>query len=160
MMPRRAASFDRARRSGAGFTLLEVLVAATIMAIAVSGLLANLSTSMRVAARLGDYDRATLLARQKMDELLVNMKTPRSAPFQGNWDPALTSGLICGWQAVVQPWDVPSGAVVGTPVLDRIDLTVWWVANNQRRSFRFEGYRRGIVTPQDVAAGLPPPIQQ
>ena len=58
----------------AGFTLLEVLVATTIMAIAVSGLLASLSTSLRVASRLTDYDRATLLAREKMDELLVNEK--------------------------------------------------------------------------------------
>ena len=143
-----------------GFTLLEVLVATTIMAIAVSGLLANLSTSMRAAARLNDYDRATLLARQKMDELLAAAKTPRSTPFQGTWDPALTSGLICGWQADVRPWDVPRGAGVGTPVLDRVDLTVWWMANGTRHTFRFEGYRRGIVTPEDLAAGLPPPPPQ
>ena len=46
-----------------GFTLLEVLVATVIMAIAVSGLLANLSTSLRTGARLTDYDRAAQAGR-------------------------------------------------------------------------------------------------
>ena len=143
-----------------GFTLLEVLVASAIMGIAVTGLLASLSTSMRTASRLTDYDRATLLARQKMDELLVDDKAPRAVPLQGTWNPALTSGLPCGWQATIRAWDVPQGAGPGSPVLDRILLTVWWVANGQRRTFTFEGYRRGILTVQDLAAGpIPPPPQ-
>ena len=41
-----------------GFTLLEVLVATLIMGIAVGGLMSALSTSMRSASRLTDYDRA------------------------------------------------------------------------------------------------------
>ena len=143
-----------------GFTLLEVLVASAIMGIAVTGLLASLSTSMRTASRLTDYDRATLLARQKMDELMVDDKAPRSAPFEGTWDLALTSGLSCGWQAVVRPWDAPPGAGPGSPVLDRIQLTIWWVANGQRRTFTLEGYRQGILTPHDLAGGpIPPPPQ-
>jgi general secretion pathway protein I len=143
-----------------GFTLLEVLVASAIMGIAVTGLLASLSTSMRTAGRLTDYDRATLLARQKMDELLVDVKAPRSVPFHGTWDPALTSGLPCGWQATIRPWDVPQGAGPGSPVLDRIELTIWWMANGQRRTFKFEGYRQGILTAQDLAGGpIPPPPQ-
>ena len=52
-----------------GFTLLEVMVATTIMAIAVVGLLSSLSASLRNAARLTDNDRSALLARRKMDEL-------------------------------------------------------------------------------------------
>ena len=143
-----------------GFTLLEVLVATAIMAIAVSGLLSSLATSMRTAGRLTDYDRATMLARQKMDALLVDEKAPRSAPFQGEWDPALTTGLPCGWQAIVRPWDVPPGAGVGTPVLDRVQLTVWWITNGQRRTFTLEGYRTGILTPQDLAGGPIPPQPQ
>jgi len=52
----------------AGFTLLEVLVATVIMGIAVAGLIAGLSQSVRNAARLSDYDRAAMLARTKMNE--------------------------------------------------------------------------------------------
>ena len=54
-----------------GFTLLEVMVATTIMGIAVVTLLSALSTSVRNATRLTDYDRAVLLARAKMDALLA-----------------------------------------------------------------------------------------
>ena len=66
-------------RKPQGFTLLEVLVATAIMAIAVTGLLTSLSTSLRNAARVTSVDRATLLARQKMDELLSEPKLPKSA---------------------------------------------------------------------------------
>ena len=46
-------------RSRRGFTLLEVMVATTIMGIAVVTLLSALSTSVRNATRLTDYVRAT-----------------------------------------------------------------------------------------------------
>ena len=54
-----------------GFSLLEVMVATFIMAVAVVALLSNLTTSLRNASRLTDYDRAALMARHKMDELLL-----------------------------------------------------------------------------------------
>jgi len=54
-----------------GFTLLEVLVATLVMAIAVAGLMSAISSSLRNAVRLTDHDRAVLLGRQKMDELLL-----------------------------------------------------------------------------------------
>ena len=59
-----------------GFTLLEVLVATAIMGIAVTGILSAISGASRNAARLTEYDRATLLARQRMDEILVDHKFP------------------------------------------------------------------------------------
>src|ERR1700732_4798184 len=55
-----------------GFTLIEVLVAAAIMGIAVAGILGGLSTAARNASKLTQMDRAALLARQKMDEILVD----------------------------------------------------------------------------------------
>ena len=55
-----------------GFTLLEVLVATLIMGIAVAGILSGMAGASRNAARLTDIDRATLLAKQKMDELLLD----------------------------------------------------------------------------------------
>ncbi len=55
-----------------GFTLLEVMVASLIMGIAVAGVLSGLAGAARNASRLTDYDRATLVAKQKMDELLLD----------------------------------------------------------------------------------------
>lgn len=137
-----------------GFTLLEVLVATLIMAVAITGLLSSLSTSLRSAARLTDYDRAALLARQKMDELLISSKVQKLTPFEGTWGREVIGDLHAGWRARLAPFEMPPGAGPGTPFLERIELEIWWMNGDQRRSFRLEGFRRAILTPQDAAAGV------
>lgn len=137
-----------------GFTLLEVLVATLIMGIAVAGALSALSTSARNASRLTDYDRATLLAKSKMDELLANQQLQRKVPLQGVFDPALTGGVPAGWNARVMPFETAAGAAPGRWVLDRIELQIWWMTGpaNQptRHEFSLEGFRRGILQPGDL----------
>lgn len=133
-----------------GFTVLEVLVATMIMGIAVSGILSGMAAAARNAARLAQFDRATLLARQKMDELLVNQEIPRSAPTEGLWDPALSGTVRTGWRAVIEPMESAPGAGAGRWVVDRIQLEVWWMDGQTRRSFSLEGFRRGILRPGDV----------
>jgi general secretion pathway protein I len=136
-----------------GFTLLEVLVATLIMALAVTGLLSALSTSLRSASRLTDYDRAALLARQKMDELMIATKAPKLAPFAGTWGPEVTGGLQTGWRARITPFEMTPGAAAGAAFLERIELEIWWMYGEQRRTFQIEGFRRSVLTPDDVAAG-------
>ncbi len=125
-----------------GFTLLEVLVATLIMAIAVTGLLSALSTSLRTASRLTDYDRAVLLGRQKMDELLIADKLPKLTPFEGTWDQSVTGGAEMGWRARLSPFEKPPNAAPGTTFLERIQLEIWWMNGDQRRTFSLEGFRR------------------
>ena len=137
-----------------GFTLLEVLVASLVMAIAVTGLLSALSTSLRTASRLTDYDRAALLGRQKMDELMLATKVQKLEVIEGSWAPELTGGLQIGWRARITPFEVPKGGAPGTPILERIELEIWWMSGAQRRTFVLEGFRRAIMTP-DEAAGVP-----
>jgi general secretion pathway protein I len=134
-------------RSRRGFTLLEVMVATTIMGIAVVTLMAGLSTSVRNAARLTDYDRAALLARAKMDSLLVEPKLPQGTVLQEAFDPVLLGGARGGWRAQVTPFEIPEGAGPGSPCLDRVQLEIWWMSGNQRRSFSLDGFRRGVVLP-------------
>ena len=118
------------------------MVATLIMSIAVVGLLSSLSTSINNAAKLTSHDRAVQLARQKMDELLIaTMKLPTNVPIQGQWDSAT------GWQARITTFEKPEAAGPGTPVLERVELEVWWMAGEKRRTFTLEGYRRGVLTP-------------
>ena len=133
-----------------GFTLLEALVATIIMGIAVSGILSAISASTRNASRLTQYDRATLLARQKMDELLVDLKLPRKVPVGGNWLPQQSGGVPAGWSAVVTPFEAAPGTGVGQWVVDRVQLEVWWMDGTSRRAFQLEGFRRGVLRPGDL----------
>jgi general secretion pathway protein I len=138
-----------------GFTLLEMLVATTIMGIAVVSLLANLSTSLRNASRLTEADRAALLARRQMDALLLNPRLPKLVVIGGEFDPSLTGGISAGWRARVTPFEMQPQAGPGAALLERIELEIWWaVGEERRRSLRLEAYRRGVLAPADlVAAG-------
>ena len=126
------------------------MVATLIMAIAVTGLLSALSTSLRTAARLTDYDRATLLARQKMDELMIANGLPKLIPFQGTWDRDVTGGVDMGWRARLTPFERPTGAGPGAAFLERIELEIWWMNGSQRRSLSLDGFRRAVLTRDDL----------
>lgn len=137
-----------------GFTLLEVLVATVIMAIAVTGLLSALSSSLGNAARLTDYDRAALLGRQKMDELLLSTALPKLVPIEGVWEPELSGGLRIGWRARFTPFETLQHPGPGMPYLERVELEIWWMNGEKRRTLELEGFRRSVLTPEDVAAGV------
>ena len=128
-----------------GFTLLEMLVATAIMGIAVVGLMANLSASLRNAARLTDYDRAALLAHEKMDELLLDTRLPKLGTLQGDFDPALTGNNAAGWTARIAPFEVPPDAPPGSEILEQLELTVWWGSKDRPRTLVLEAYRRGML---------------
>src|SRR5262249_20437517 len=135
-----------------------VLVATVIMAVAVAGLMSAIQTSLRSASRLTDYDRAVLLGRQKMDELLISIKLPRLTPIEGAWDPATTGGLPVSSRARLTPLEAPPNAGPGTRFLERLDLEISWPGQDQkRRSFSLEGFRSEVLTADDIGAGLGAP---
>lgn len=131
-----------AKESRAGFTLLEVLVATVIMGIAVAGLIAGLSQSVKNAARLTDYDRAAMLARTKMNELVLDVNLPFDGSVDGQFDPEQSGGLASGWRAALRPFEMPPLAVPGTMILQRIALEIWWQPmSGTRRTIQLESYR-------------------
>jgi general secretion pathway protein I len=130
------------RRSQGGFTLLEILVASTIMGVAVVGMLSGISGSLRNAARLTDYDRIALVARAKMDALLVDHRLPKLIVVEGEFDPVLLGGAKGGWRARVSPFELPPAPSPRAQAIERIQLEIWWMAGEERRSFSLEAFRR------------------
>jgi general secretion pathway protein I len=136
-------------RSDRGFTLLEMIVATTILAVAIVGLMSGLSATTRNAARLQDYDRAVQLARLRMNELIVDTRAPRNTPLAGPFDPALTGGADAGWKARITEFEKSPSPAPGQPAIDRIELEVWWNSGLSTRTFTLEGYRQRIMLPED-----------
>lgn len=136
-----------------GFTLLEVLVATMLMAVAVVALLSNLTTSTRNASKLTDHDRAALLARHKMDELLTTARLPQMQIIEGRFDPAQVAGMEAGWRARAAVFEAPPGAGPGAQVLERVELAIWFKRGEQPKTFYLEAYRKRWLQPGD-----PPPM--
>jgi general secretion pathway protein I len=119
-----------------GFSLLEVLVATAIMGIAITGLIVGLSQSVKNASRLSEYDRAAMLARTKMNDLLLDVTLPFDGPAEGNFD------ATHGWRAVTKPFDLPPNAGPGVVILQQIALEIWWQPETgTRRTLQLTGYR-------------------
>ncbi len=120
-----------------GFTLLEVLVATLLMAIAVTSLMSNLSTSTANLMRATDLDRLTALTKSKMDELITRpglMNGVVEGPF------AVGSPARGGWRATIFVAGVANQG--GGDRLERIQLETWLEVGGKRRTMFLETYRR------------------
>ena len=139
-----------------GFTLLEMIVATVILAVAVVGLLSGISGALRNAARLTAYDRAVQLGRLRMNELLADSRLPRDTVLTGQFDSQLTGGLEAGWQARLENFEMPPNPRPGQMSLDRIELQVWWMAGSARRTFTLDSFRQRLLQAKDLVPGAGP----
>jgi hypothetical protein len=127
-----------------------MLVASTIMAIAIVGLLSGIGGATRNAARLRDYDRAAQLARLRMNEFLADDTMPRDQVLSGQFDTSLTGGMEIGWQARLTTVEMPPSPMTGQPCLQRIELQVWWMSGEQKRTFTLDSHRTHMLRPGDL----------
>jgi general secretion pathway protein I len=133
------------RQNKKGFTLLEVLVASTIMAIAIGTLMSAITTSLRNASRIAENDRAAVIAKRVMDELVAGPALPSGEMVTRQFDPRQT-GFSGGFQARMEPFEK-----IGNKGLDRIAMELYWFTpTGDRRTFQLEAYR-----PSGVPIGGP-----
>jgi general secretion pathway protein I len=112
------------RRSG-GFTLLEVMIALAIVAIALVSLLGLANRSIAVQDRLQRLTRATLLAQEKMTEIEL-----ASAAKTLAFDPA--EGVFAEPFSDFR-WRL-SFAETPIPVVTQVTVTVAWGAEERNEA--------------------------
>ena len=106
------------QKKTSGFTLLETLVAVTILGMVVAVISSVLTTSMRNVTRAEEYQHVALLARSQMHELLALPAWRDGQMWEGNW----ANG--CRWRAQVSRYSSPD--IPSTHELMRMTLVARW----------------------------------
>ncbi len=117
------------RRSG-GFTLLEVLVAFTVLAISLGVLFEIFSTGMRASRSAEEYTRATLLAESKLAAIGI----------EGTLEEGETTGEYgdgYAWRVAIRPYRLDEAEAEGVaPPIEAYEVvvTVAWGQGSRERS--------------------------
>jgi hypothetical protein len=83
-----------------------------------------------------------MLARNKMNELLLDPSLPFTGTVEGNFDSESAAGTVSGWRAATRPFEMRPESGPGSEVLQEVALEVWWKPDGgDRRTLRVEGYR-------------------
>ena len=137
-------------RRARGYTLIEVVVAFAVLAVALTLLLGTLTNSSRQVRWSADAGRAAMLAQSVLDELDTN------GPLRaGDRDGELEDGRY-RWQLHVAPYRTNAAASTqpvdpNAPVLLALDLTMTWGDGGPRERLELHSLR---LVPANL--GAPP----
>lgn len=122
-------------RSQRGFSLLEVIAAIMLLAIAFAALMKVAGGSISLTQNAAGYTEAALWARGLLDSAFVG------EPLQ----PGSSAGQfdkLYRWQLAVTPWNAAGNAPANAPLhLYQLDLDVLWGPLSRPRSAHFRTLR-------------------
>ena len=120
-----------------GFTLLEVLVALTILGLGFSAVFAGISGSVRSMERARNVDQRVELAREKLSELDLLQKIRPSDSATGQFADGTR------WTLQSSPFiaSVKDGPQPNAASMLRIVLTIEWMGRNGTQKQVIESYR-------------------
>lgn len=140
-MPNRTTITTGRPRRARGFTLLEVVMAFSILAIGLTMAMGVATNSMRQARQAADHTVAALHAQTLLDNAGLDERL-EPGDSSGEFEDGYT------WQLSVQPYEpqadvVPEGLDgLSMPVeLLELELVVAWERGEQRREARFRTLR-------------------
>ena len=129
-----------------GFSLLEVIAAVLLLALAFTALMQVAASATNLTARAAERSEAALWARSLLDSAFA-LQPPQPGQSEGRFDARYR------WRLAVTPWQgdalgsPPRPGQIG-PQLYRLDLDVLWGEGRQQRHAHFSSLR---------IASLPPP---
>jgi general secretion pathway protein I len=126
-------------RRARGFSLLEVIAAIMLLAIAFGALMEVAGGSIRLSKDAADHSQAALWARTLLDtRFAIDPVTP--GVTEGRFDDHYR------WKLAVTPWTAPgvaSATNVNTMQMYRLDLDVMWGAEPFEHKAHFSTLRIG-----------------
>ncbi|WP_272913772.1 type IV pilus modification PilV family protein [Frateuria defendens] len=139
---RRAPRAARAK----GFSLLEVIAAVMLLAIAFTALMRVAGSSIDLGQAAAERSEAAMWARSLLDSAFV-LEPLAPGSRSGRFDERY------GWQLDVQPWASPELAPNSPLRLYRLDLAVRWRSGGHVREAHFDTLRVGTA---QAAPGVVP----
>lgn len=124
------------RRHAPGFSLLEVIAAIAVLAIAFAALMQVAGSAMSLTARANERTQAALRARSLLDSAFI-MDPVREGSSDGRFDDTYR------WQLNVSPYnvgDAPADNANGGRMY-RLDLDVFWGERDHERRAHFATLR-------------------
>ena len=123
-----------------GFTLLEVIAAIMLLAIAFAALMQVAGGAIRLSQNAGEHSEAALWARSLLDTAFTT-EPIRAGTTSGRFDRRYS------WQLQVTPWR-PAGAAPNAQLqLYQLDLEVMWGATVHPQSAHFRTLRLASASP-------------
>jgi prepilin-type N-terminal cleavage/methylation domain-containing protein len=124
-----------------GFSLLEVLVAVTIIGIGFSIVFGGMSGSVRALERVQNNERRVELARYKLAELDLIKKVRPNDSASGVFDDGTR------WNVRTSPFILPieEGARRNLSSVIRVDLTMEWMGRNVMQTRTIQTYRYQVI---------------
>jgi len=128
----------RALRGQRGFSLIEVIAALLLLAIAFTALMKVAGGAIDLTHRAAQRSEAALWARSLLDSAFVT-EPPQAGTRTGRFDQRYR------WQLQVTPW-TPAGKLSPNPPLQlyRLDLDVRWSEGGHEQDARFSTLRAGV----------------
>ena len=122
----------RGARLEAGFTLLEVLAAVVIIGVALTVVMVDRNESVKRVALTENYRTATMLAQQKLSEVLLGLEGGTAGEFEeyGNFS----------WKLLDGSEDFLQGERAGS--LSAVTLTVTYPAGGDEAQVTLVAHRR------------------
>ena len=138
-----------------GFTLLEVMVAVAIVAIALVPLLRLHLVSLDATIWTQDYTTAVMLAEAKMAATMAPIPSERKLGERegGEWEPGEESGAFdepayarFQWQTLIgETEEITLGETAQPLGVQRIEVTITWEDGRRSRSYQLESYVVHVV---------------
>jgi len=126
----------------AGVSLLEILIAISILGIGFTAIFSGLSSALRTVDRVDHYTLVTNFAANKLNEVAIDSRLEPGEVFSGISDSGLT------WRARTDLVDQRPGPGADRPIqLVRVEVQVSWETSKGFQSFALQTLKLRVPPP-------------